>query len=155
MSLPGDVKDRTYAAFRDAGQLAGVNQTKVAVSVDQDPGSPIPVFVTDTAGYVASYFVAEATGVPQGVETTILTKVVTEDELRLMQISCSGSNKARYTVTVDSNIIDRRYTYYTNLTSEIEFNRNVFVTGAVISVSVNHDSVGNGDFFVRITAEVT
>lgn len=45
MSLPGDVKDRTYAAFRDAGLLSGVNQTKIAVVLEQD--SSIPVEIAD------------------------------------------------------------------------------------------------------------
>jgi hypothetical protein len=41
VALAGDVKDRTYAAFRDAGG----NLSKIAVVIEQD--SPIPIEIAD------------------------------------------------------------------------------------------------------------
>lgn len=103
---------------------------------------------------------AEASAVPAGIETTIVSYMVPLILTRayLQRISVSGSNVGRYRVYLNGTPIDTRMTYYGGPFAEyFEFSMGsgdgqLLAPGDIVAVKILHDRVYVGDFQGRIQA---
>jgi hypothetical protein len=79
-----------------------------------------------------------ATGVAASTLTTVLTHVAT-GTTRVSHISCSGDTNAKFTVLLDTVVIDtKRMTAY-----ELDFYLNIDITiGQILEVKVQHYHTG-------------
>lgn len=102
----------------------------------------------------------EVTNVNPGIETTISTYIaISTAECYLQAISCSGTNVAEYRVYINSTVVDKKYTYFT------EFNLNFgyftgntttpgikLITGDIVSIRAiqNRGSTCNFNALLQI-----
>ena len=93
----------------------------------------------------------EINSVSSGVTTSILSYTALDDG-KLKQISVSGSNIAMYEILVDSNLVDKCYTYFGGSLNYIfDFKDGYDITsGQNILVRVTHNRPFVGDFNARL-----
>ena len=152
MAIDQNINTLEKQKFREA-DIAG--QVKVAASIEQDPGNPIPVSSYQTpelpSGYQAVLYYDSISAIASGVLTTLSSKTISDDSLMIDKISVGGSNKAEYSVLINSSIVGKKRTYYTSLNTTFDLGGYVANTGDTIEVKVIHDRPDAGDFECNIT----
>lgn len=81
MTMPHPVQDREHLKFRDAT----LDRSKVAVTIEQDPANPIPIY--QTYGIAKKLF--DETLSDPGNDVTVLAYTVTEVKLRILSVNLS------------------------------------------------------------------
>lgn len=150
MALTSSKTDREFNKFRDAG----APNTKVAVTIEQDPSNPIPITTNESPdlpdGYTAVNYFDETTSVSTSVLTSIISLTVSDEFLLLSRIEFGGSNKAEYQLILNSSVVGRKRTYYTYLNESFECGDLKLLTGETLEVKVIHERPYVGDFEARI-----
>lgn len=150
MTMPHPVQDREHLKFRDAT----LDRSKVAVTIEQDPANPIPINVNESpelpAGYESVNYYNQVLSVATSVNTTVISKTITDTNFFLDRIEVGGSNKAIYTILINASIVGLKRTYYTYLNESFSFSELKLNTGDTIEVKALHERPVVGDFEARI-----
>jgi hypothetical protein len=148
--MQAEIKHREYDKFREA--LNGLS--KVAVTIEQDEGSSIPIQVNESpdlpAGYLSVSRFFTQLSVPTGVETVLASIIVAEEYLLLESIEVSGTNKARFNIYLNDDLIATRRTNYLDFATEFRFISYKLAQTDKIEVKVYHERPFVGDFEARI-----
>ena len=148
--MQAELKSREYDKFREAE--AGLS--KIAVTIEQDPSKLIPVQVNESPdlppGYksVSAFF--SQLSVTNGVETVLASLIVLDSYLLLENIEASGTNKARFNIYVNDDLIATKRSNYLEFTTEFKFISYKLLQGDKIEIKVYHDRPYPGDFEARI-----
>lgn len=126
--MKNNVTDREFDKFRPADN----DKSKVAVTVEQDPSDPIPVY--QSLGALKNFF-GESLTVP-GSEITVLTHNVTEVLLKIMIVKISCHIEGKMTVYVNGEKIVTARTAPGKPDAEISYGACIeLVTNDVIDIT--------------------
>jgi hypothetical protein len=100
--------------------------------------------VSSGASYLNVY--NEATGVVAGVATVVVT-YTSAISTYLQQIMYAGKYPGMFELLVNSSVLAKQYSYFTNLNGSFDFGRGLQINiGDVIQVKVTHNQLGLGNF---------
>ncbi|NJO48135.1 MAG: hypothetical protein HC840_00305 [Leptolyngbyaceae cyanobacterium RM2_2_4] len=139
------------------------------VTIQDDDGDELEVnpdgsinvnIINSTGSNVVKNTYAEASAVPSGVETTIVTYMVPLilTSALLQRVSASGENVGRFQVFVNGVVVDTRRTYYGgDFNTYFEFATSSadgysLAPGDIVLVKILHDRAFSGSFQARIQA---
>lgn len=135
----------------DGTNLATITQvgSKYALDVNIVNNSSI-------SNYINKY--AEITGVASGISTQIDSYTVpTGKKAFLQRVDLNGNNIAEYTISVNSSPVGKRTTYFTLLSSTVDFNSSIealpgmqLLAGDIVKVEVLHNRSFVGNFNSRL-----
>ena len=74
--------------------------------------------------------------------------------LKLGDIFVYGNCMGLYKVFVDSNVIDKKSTYYTKYYTEFNFSDKIINAGEVLKVEITNNGLTTGDFNLRIQGDL-
>lgn len=140
-SIDIDASDDSIAiGDRDTGDLLKIN----------NDGSINVNAVNSDNGKI--YF-NEITSVTSGVQTLILSKLITIDSYLLL-VSVSGNNIAEYELKLNGNTIDKCYTNFgAPLNADLKFSNIKLIPTDVLEVFVRHDRPYLGKFSGKFLIE--
>lgn len=94
--MQNEIRDREYARFRAAtpGELS-----KVAVTIEQDPSNPVPVFIS--YGTIKTLYDDDVT--IADTDVTVLSYTVTELKLGIQDINSSCSIEGKMTFLINGS----------------------------------------------------
>lgn len=148
--MPSNLPERESRKFRDA---SGSN-SKVAVTIEQDPSSPIPVYVTDSVSELNLIEFDEITSVPNSTLSDVqIYTVPMGKKLKLKTISLSGDNIAEFSIMVDNVLKEKIRTWWTDFNKELKFD-STFEENTEIKIRVIHSSLSLGSFNSTIKGEL-
>lgn len=146
----------TITAANDSIRLGDGTNLTTTTTVGSKVGLDVHVIASSANNTL--YLFNEINAVGAGVLTTIITHVVpvTAMSMRLQRINCSGDNISKYSVYINSQIIDINRTYFgSQLNTEFEYtdDNNVgraLVVGDVIEVKVIHSRPSISSYNAKI-----
>jgi len=148
--MQAEIKSREYDKFREASN----GLSKVAVTIEQSEGDAIPIQVNESpdlpAGYQSVSRFFSQLSVPTGVETVLASIIVAEEYLLLESIEVSGTNKARFNIYLNDDLIATRRTNYLEFSAEFRFISYKLAQSDKIEVKVYHERPFVGDFEARV-----
>lgn len=129
------------------------------LEINPDGSINVNIVNAQTANVIKNTY-NEASAVPSGVETTIVTYIVPLilTSAILQRVSVSGENVGRYQVFVNGVVVDTRRTYYGGeFNTYFEFSIGAgdgytLAPGDTVAVKILHDRVFAGNFQARIQA---
>ena len=99
----------------------------------------------------------EVTAIASGSETTLISLVAPPSGLRISKVMVSGENLALYKVSIDSNPVAAKRTWWNHFNEEFVFDDVVkgllLTNGQVLTVTVLHNRPAAGNFEVTVMAE--
>jgi len=144
--LPNNVRDREQAKFRDTGLKT---KTKVAVSVEQNQGDSIPVFLSSSG--VPTNVYNEISSIASGSLADIISYTVPAGKtLSLISVGVSGDNIAEYTVVIDGIIFDKKKTWWGSSNEVFNIGGFDIAEGLIVKVIVNNFRPSVSNFNARI-----
>jgi hypothetical protein len=134
MTLPKTLVDREHQKFRDTSVI---NQTKVAVEIENANSIPVSFIEAQPTDFVIEY--QESTSVVASNLVTVLEYIVpTTKTLRIKSILLSGTNVAEFYLVIDNIVKGKFRTWWgefnTDLMLDISFAQNTN-----IKVKAEHD----------------
>jgi hypothetical protein len=148
--LPKARQDREQQKFREPS----LNKVSVAVSVEQESGSSIPVFIEENGSDF--YQFNEVNSVASAASATVLTYTIpTGQSLTINGVNVSGENIAVYTLLIDSVVFDKVRTYFTNYNTSFNIDNITATAGQTIEIEVENFRPTTSDFNANLYGKLT